>query len=532
MPARIYARYSTDRQTESSITDQLRVCREYAARHGLEVAAEYVDEGISGAALGNRPGVNRALAELAAGDVLLVVDLTRLSRSNGDLSKMIDRLVARGVTVVGVQDGYDSSRKGHKLQAGVSGIIGEAFREMIGERTYTALETRARAGRATGGRAYGFDNAGQPREPEAAIAREIFQRYADGESARAIAAELNARGVPSPGATWNRTEGGRHARWVVSALHEILTNERYVGRVVWNRSRWVKDPDTGRRQRRERPREEWIVTEGPALVDAGTWAAVRARLAERERFGGRRGGLPRYLLSGLLTCQECGSRLVVVGGRGQRYACSLHHHGGASACRMDLTVRRDVAEDVVLDPVRTFALSDEAVTFVLDEMQRLARQERSQTAQEPLGEAQALADQLARLEAAVASGALLRSDVAAQVASLHDRLGAVKRSAWRAASARPAFDLARARAAYQATVQRMRALLEGASAPARQLLHEMVGDVPVWPEAGRQYLLAQVGISTVPLIRAAGLEAVDGLVAGACFPTRLPPLLLELRRAA
>jgi DNA invertase Pin-like site-specific DNA recombinase len=125
----IYSRFSTDRQNESSIADQVRVCREYAERQGWTVSEAYEDQGISGAALGNRPGVLR-LQEAALArrlDVVLVTDLSRLSRSQGDLSKMIDRLVAKGVRVIGVQDGYDSARRGHKLQAGLSGIIGEAL---------------------------------------------------------------------------------------------------------------------------------------------------------------------------------------------------------------------------------------------------------------------------------------------------------------------------------------------------------------------------------------------------------------------
>jgi DNA invertase Pin-like site-specific DNA recombinase len=88
----------------------------------------FEDQDISGAALGNRPGVLR-LQEAALArhiDAVLVTDLSRLSRSNGDLSKMIDRLVAKSIRIVGVQDGYDSGRRGHKLQAGLSGIIREA----------------------------------------------------------------------------------------------------------------------------------------------------------------------------------------------------------------------------------------------------------------------------------------------------------------------------------------------------------------------------------------------------------------------
>lgn len=91
MKAALYSRFSTDRQNESSIADQVRVCLEYIERQGWTILERYEDQGISGAALGNRPGV-LALQDAALArriDAIVVTDLTRLSRSQGDLSKMI-----------------------------------------------------------------------------------------------------------------------------------------------------------------------------------------------------------------------------------------------------------------------------------------------------------------------------------------------------------------------------------------------------------------------------------------------------------
>jgi DNA invertase Pin-like site-specific DNA recombinase len=80
---------------------------------------------------------------------------------------------ARGIRIIGVQDGYDSARRGHKLQAGLLGIVGEAFREMVKNRTYAALESRAKDRRRTGGRAYGYRD-GKVDEKEASIVKEIL----------------------------------------------------------------------------------------------------------------------------------------------------------------------------------------------------------------------------------------------------------------------------------------------------------------------------------------------------------------------
>jgi DNA invertase Pin-like site-specific DNA recombinase len=75
--AALYSRFSTDRQNESSIADQVRICSEYIERQGGTVVERFEDQGISGAALGNRPGV-LALQEGALAhrfDAIVVTDL-------------------------------------------------------------------------------------------------------------------------------------------------------------------------------------------------------------------------------------------------------------------------------------------------------------------------------------------------------------------------------------------------------------------------------------------------------------------------
>ena len=102
--------------------------------------------------------------------------------------------------------------------------------------------------------AYGYRE-GKVDKGEAYIVQEIFGRLADGASCRTIAAELNARRIPSPGSTWSRTVL-RASGWMGLACASFLHNERYRGVVQWNTSEWRKDPDTGKRRRVMRPRAE------------------------------------------------------------------------------------------------------------------------------------------------------------------------------------------------------------------------------------------------------------------------------------
>ena len=382
MKAAIYSRFSTDRQNESSIDDQVRVCTEYAEQNEIEIAEEFADEGISGAALGNRPDA-RAMLEAAFAfrfDVLLVTDLSRLSRSNGDLSKMIDRLVARGIRIVGVQDGYDSNRRGHKLQAGLSGIMGEAFRDMIKERTHAALESRAKAHRSAGGKCYGYgsksvdldDPKSQRKnvinDEQASVVREIFERYAEGVTQKAIARDLNERGVPSPGSSWKRQK--RRCRgWMASGIRVILKNVRYTGLIRWNTSEWIKDPDSGKRIRRSRPKSEWLEyrDESLRIISDELFEKAQKRSQDIANPDGRlkRGGKVKYLLSGLLKCDACGANYILTSKTS--YQCSGSVGG---ACDNKIRVRRDHVEKAILDPIRQELLSPDRVDQMAREIQK------------------------------------------------------------------------------------------------------------------------------------------------------------------
>ena len=111
-------------------------------------------------------------------------------------------------------------------------------------------------------------------------------------------------------------------------------NELYRDRYVWNRSQWLKDPDTEKRQRLARPESEWQTVERTELhiIEVALWAAVRTRQRTPRRGGGSvgRGPKPRTLLSRLLRYGMCSGAVVAVDA--SHCGCAARNDRGASIC--------------------------------------------------------------------------------------------------------------------------------------------------------------------------------------------------------
>lgn len=390
MRAAIYGRYSSDQQRATSIDDQFRNCRRRAEAEGWQILREFADLAMSGADSA-RPQYQAMLksAERGEFDILLVDDLSRLTRDSLEAERTIRTLEFRGMRIVAVSDGYDSRNPGRKIQRGFKGLMNELFLDDLAERVHRGQEGQALKGFWNGGKPYGFklvpvtdpsrrDAYDQPArigtrlvidEKQAAIVREIFQRFVDGASHRAIAAVLNERGVPSAGTMWRRKKH-RTSGWMGSAVRVILRNRLYCGVVTWNACRFVRDPTTERVVRRRRPKAEWIsrADESLRIISdemfdrAQKRAQVRSNSSERLKSGGK----SRYLLSGLLRCSICGRHYIIADARS--YACSSHLNG--AACTNKMRVRRDTLERKVLEPVRAELLDPDRVRRMVDHMQR------------------------------------------------------------------------------------------------------------------------------------------------------------------
>ena len=152
--AALYARYSTDKQREASIEDQARNCRRIADSEGWQLGKTYQDQAVSGSRV-DRAGYQSMLADAKAGkfDVLLIDDISRLSRDQVEAETTFRRLEHWGVRIIGVSDGYDSEAKTRKVHRAVKNLMNEVYLDDLAEKTHRGLEGQARAGNNAGGHA-------------------------------------------------------------------------------------------------------------------------------------------------------------------------------------------------------------------------------------------------------------------------------------------------------------------------------------------------------------------------------------------
>jgi site-specific DNA recombinase len=242
MRAALYARYSTEMQSEASNVDQNRQCERLAATEQLDVVARFEDKALS-AGTAERPGYQAMLTAARAGqfDVIVTEDISRLWRNRaeyGPRSAELEDLGLHLLTCVG----DDTRREGWGLMLGIKQAMAEQYRKEVSYRTRRGLEGRARAGKSCGSRCYGYKPTTWDIEPaEAAIVRRIIESK---ESQAVVAAQLNYEGVTAP----------RGGRWSQSTIGAIRANPRYSGAVIWGASTYPRlAADSARRRRIRRP---------------------------------------------------------------------------------------------------------------------------------------------------------------------------------------------------------------------------------------------------------------------------------------
>ncbi len=361
----IYARYSSELQREASIEDQIRQATEHAQRMGWTILETYSDHAISGASM-NRPGLQKLLADAAGKkfDMVVTESLDRISRDQEHVAGIFKRLTYAEIPMFSLSNNNIVT----DLDIGIGGYMNAKFLKDLGVKTRRGLRGRVEQGKSGGGKVYGYDivrqfnQAGDPVRGErtinpiqSEIVRRIFEEYANGKSPRLIAMGLNKEGIPSPN---NRGWAATTITGKKSKGTGIVNNELFIGRMVWNKNRYIKDPLTDRRVSRPNPPEEWVIKDVPELriIAQDLWDNAKVRqedTAKPQRPEQAR--RPKTLLSGLIQCGCCDGGYNKMSAT--RYYCTSARRKGT--CDNHLSIRVDELEKAAFSAVQNNLLQPE-----------------------------------------------------------------------------------------------------------------------------------------------------------------------------
>ena len=200
-----YVRVSTERQASEgvSLEAQEAKIRAWAAAQGLEVAAVHVDAGLSGGKAANRPGLQAALADACKRRAPLVVySLSRMARSTKDALAIAERLDRAGADLVSLSEAIDTTSAAGKMVFRMLAVLAEFERDLISERTLSAMDHLRRQGRKVSGNVpFGWEETegGRlvPNEAERAVVDFLRRRRAEGASFRDLVRELEDARTPT-----------------------------------------------------------------------------------------------------------------------------------------------------------------------------------------------------------------------------------------------------------------------------------------------------------------------------------------------
>jgi len=363
MPLRaiLYARVSTDMQVEEgkSIAAQLSEMKEFATVRGWQVAAEFVDPGFTGSST-DRPGLKSLLQAVTdgLGDLVLVHELSRLSRSIFDTFALLDELGKAEVGFASVKDpDFDFTTPTGRFFLTILSAMNQYYLDLLKMHTAKSKRERAKQGLTNASvMPYGYRATGQPDTPptiadsEAPAIRLAFETYAAGNSSyQEIADLLNERGY--------RARSGR--RFAKDVVDDLLHNPYYTGVVIYRQS--GKEP-------------ELFPGQHPALISPELFEACQA-VRERRR-GSLRAHQPSfetYLLNDLATCNVCGRKLRAQKTITNRYYREKSHERGFVDCPHARSgVVADVVDEQVEAIIRALRLPDDWQAEIESQLDRAA----------------------------------------------------------------------------------------------------------------------------------------------------------------
>ena len=420
MKAALYARVSSDRQdVDLSISAQLKALRDFAERNGYYVITEFVDEAESGKT-SDRPKFREMIAQakrvIKPFDVILVWKYSRFARNREDSIVFKAMLRKAGVQVISITEPTEDTATGRLLEAMIESLD-EFYSANLGEEVTRGMRESASRGFFVSSFApYGYrkikvNDGGRERpkleiEPDRArVVRQIFRYALEGKGLIDITKILNKNGVISP----------RGKKWGNTTVYNILTNEAYLGTLVW-----------GKQSSRGLPPIR-VENALPLLIDSATFLQAQTLLKGRS-FGSMhpRRVASNYLLSGLAKCSYCGRNLIgqdAKGGKFHYYVCGTLMKKGSGSCQATY-IRKDKLEEAVIRKIREHILTYEnlrdLVNIINDTRESSAINDREHL-ESVIAELSNVNQRLEHLYDALETGSLELADLAPRIQQLRQQ---------------------------------------------------------------------------------------------------------------
>ncbi|MEL7562797.1 recombinase family protein [Dehalogenimonas sp. 4OHTPN] len=425
----VYARVSSDRQdVDLSITAQLKALREYASKHGYPIIKEFVDEAESGRSTARpafREMISLARAKQHPFEMILVWKLSRFARNREDSIIYKSLLRKQGVQVVSINEPIEDTPTG-RLMEGIIEVIDEFYSSNLAQDITRGLRENASRGFYNCSRSpYGYSrmkvrdgdkerNTLVPHPEQGPIVQRIFSDISNGKGLKEIAKALNSEGLSAPC-------GGK---WGKQRLHKILTNEAYVGRLIWGKFHKGKNnlPPVIKD-------DAW-----PAIIEKTHFEKVQMILASRApKVTHPRVTGSTYLLSGMIKCQKCGAAYIGYGaksGQFHYYVCGTTYSKGKETCQSQHLPKEKV-ESFIVSKVKKFVLSDENLLELIKQSNLefgKASQKHTEKMEALDREIEEWRQRLDRLYEFVETRAIDPGRMAERIAELQDRIKELKQT--------------------------------------------------------------------------------------------------------
>ena len=344
----IYARYSSNNQTEQSIEGQIRVCREYAQRNNLAVAGTYIDRATTGTN-DNREQFQKMLkdSDKKAWDYVLCYKLDRFSRNKYEMAIHRKYLKDNGVIILSAMENIPDSPEGILLESLLEGM-NQYYSEELSQKTKRGLrETRIKGNYMGGPINYGYsikhENIGDQiaakvviNETEASILLHIFEAYAAGNRIPDIVRELDDKGVKNRGNPFT-----------VNSIYFMLQQEKYTGVYSFN--------------------GETFTHIYPAIIPKELFQIVRKRI-DKNKTGKHVVGVD-YILMGKCYCGYCGHKLRSAAGTTTDGTILRYYRCPYSKKDVNChnkSVRKEVLEQIVIDALTNEITKPENIALITD----------------------------------------------------------------------------------------------------------------------------------------------------------------------